>query len=305
MLLHSRWLFSRWLFPLALAGSAIAQDPGISMRIGTENGGMHFRMGERISLTLTFETETPEGFETIITRDRMVPGPNEDDSFLVSPAEGATDPMGYRVGQGGAFSILGGKFPYATTSVAHVDLNQWVRFERPGFYRVHALFHVRSHPNGQNIALESNDIGIEIVAADAEWQTGQLRETVDILQTTKQDNQTFETIMNAARRIGYLDTPDSIRESGRLLGSAQVQVCQILKSGLLASAHRTDAAVTMAQLFRNPDQPVSREFLETLAALETREVQELRSELAEAVGQKQGSAKTISMKALAEIPGEH
>ncbi len=289
----------RWFILIALAGSLHAQAPGISMHIETETGAAQFRMGERISLTLTFETETPEAFDMLITRDRIVPGPDEG-GFLVSPAEGTTDPMSYRAGQGGAFSILGGKFPYAKTSVTHVDLNQWLRFERPGFYRVHGLFHARSHPGGASVAIESNDIGIEILQANAAWQAAELRDAVGIFSTTKQDNQTFETIMNAARRIGYLDTPDAIREAGRLLGTAQGQVGQILKSGLLASAHRKDAAAALKQLLRDPDQPVSREFLETLAALDGGDVRTLQKELAEVVGQKRDSAKAISMKTLVD-----
>jgi len=292
----------KWLpvFVLVIAGIVSAQAPGISMRIETETGRTQFRTGERISLTLNFETDTPDAFMMIIPRDRMMPGP-EEDGFLVSPAAGTSDPMSYRAGQGGAFSILGGMFPYAKTSVMHLDLNQWVRFERPGFYRVHALFHARPRPSGAPLPVESNDIGIEIVAADAEWQAQQLREAVNILETTTQDNSTFETIMNAARRIGYLDTPDAIREAARLLGTAQIQVAEILKNGLLASQHRKDAATAMQQLLRSPDQPVSKVFLETLGSLEGREV---REQLAEAVGQKNETAKAISTRTLVDLMPE-
>jgi hypothetical protein len=85
-----------------------------------------------------------------------------------------------------------------------------------------------------------------------------------------------------------------------LLGTAQVQVSQILTSGLLASAHRKDAAAALKQLLRNPDQPVSREFLETLAALDGGDVPALQKELSEVVGQKRESAKAISMKTLVD-----
>ncbi|HWE51711.1 MAG TPA: hypothetical protein VG273_18095 [Bryobacteraceae bacterium] len=292
------------IFALAIAGLLDAQAPGISMRIEASAARTQFRMGEVIGVTLTFETETPDAFDMIITRDRIVPGP-EDDGFLVTPIEGTRDPMAYRAGQGGSFSILGGKFPYAKTSVTHLDLNQWLRFEKSGFYRVHALFHARARPGGQNVAIESNDIGITILAADPQWQASELREAVQIIETLKQENQTFDTIMNAARRIGYIDTPDAIREAGRLLGTAQIQVAQILKDGLLASAHRKDAATAMRQLLRNPEQAVSPIFLDTLGALESRDPRDLRADLADSASQKQESARAISMNTLVGLtPGD-
>ncbi len=288
----------RWLIVLAMIGSLNAQSPAISMQIGTETGEMQFRVGQAIGLTLTFGNSSADTWMVSITgRDRSVLG-LESDGFPVSPAEGTSDPMRYRFGQAVAYSGPGGIFLGGKTAVVQVDLNQWVRFERPGFYRVHALFHARSQPGGRSVTVESNDIGIEIIAADPAWEAGELRDAVGIISTTVQDNQTFDKIMNAARRIWYLDTPDSIRESGRLLGTSQVQVGQILRSGLLASAHRKDAAATLKQLLRNPDQPVSRQFLETLAGLDGVDVRTLQKELAEVVGQKRDNAKAISMKTL-------
>jgi hypothetical protein len=201
------------------------------------------------------------------------------------------------------------------------------RFERPGYYRVHALFHARpAQPQdvNQDVTLESNEIGIEIVAADAEWQKRQLREDVAVLNTVpvKPDDETFQTRMDAARRIWYLDTQDSVREAGQLLGTADLQISQILQAGLQTSGRRDEAVAAMKQLLRSPDQPVTPVFLETLAALEAwqriprsqtpgsdpdaqrrYEVRasiagQLRSGLAGVVEQKRDSAKAISMKTL-------
>jgi hypothetical protein len=112
------------------------------------------------------------------------------------------------------------------------------------------------------------------------------------------DNRTFEARAEAARRIWYLDTPDSVREAARLLGTADVQVSQILEAGLRGSRYRSEAAAAMTQLLRSADQPVTPAFLETLAALRSLSAAQLRSGLAGAIKQKQGSAKAISIKTL-------
>jgi hypothetical protein len=327
---HWKWQLIFLVMVIAEAGSLSAQ--GVSLRIETETGVTQFRMGEAIDLTLTFETSSPDTWMVRITgKDRSVLG-LERDGFPTSPAEGTSDPMRYRFGGPVAYSGPGGMFLHEKTTVAHVDLNQWVRFERPGYYRVHGLFHAGPSPlrgvdqpgADQNVTLESNEIGIEIVAADAEWQKRQLREDVAVLNVVpvKTDNETFEARMDAARRIWYLDTADSVREAGRLLGTADVQVGQILQTGLQVSGRRDEAVAAMKQLLRSPDQPVTPMFLETLTELEAWQripqsqdlrsgpgwqrryeahvsiAGQLRSELAEVVEQKRNSAKAISMKTL-------
>jgi hypothetical protein len=325
MLRYNRWKWQLIFLLVAEAGSLSAQ--GVSLRIETETGVTQFRMGEAIVLALTFETSSPDTWRVTITgKDRSVLG-LERDGFPTSPAEGTSDPMRYRFGGPITYSGPGGMFLHEKTAVAYVDLNQWVRFERPGYYRVHALFHAgpwQPRDVNQEITLESNEIGIEIVAADAGWQKRQLQEDVAVLNTVpvKTDNETFEARMDAARRVWYLDTADSVREAGRLLGTADVQVGQILKDGLQTSGRRDEAVAAMKQLLRSPDQPVTPMFLETLTELEAWQripqsqnpgsgtdwqrryearvsiAGQLRGELAEVVEQKRNSAKAISIKTL-------
>jgi len=306
---------------------------GVSLRIETETGLTQFQMGDAIGLKFTLDTSSPDTWMVTITgRDRSVLG-LERDGFTTSPSDGTSDPMRYRFGEPMMYSGPGGTFLHEKTTVAYVDLNQWVRFERPGYYRVHALFHARgARPQdiNQSVAFESNEIGIEIFAADPEWQIGQLRNNVAVLNAVpvKPDNETFQTRMDAARRIWYLDTPDSIREAGRLLGTADVQVSQILQAGIWSSGHRDVAIAAMEHLLRSPDQAVTPVFLETLAALEAWQrvprsqnpgrdadaqrryearvsiAEQLRSELAEVVEQKRDRAKAISMKTLLDSAPE-
>ncbi len=330
--------YSRWnvlLIFLVMTGAPAAGlgAEGVALHIETETGLGQFQIGEAIGLKLTFETSSPDVWMvSIIGRDRSVLGLGRD-GFTTSPSDGTSDPMRYRIGQPMAYSGPGGMFLHEKATVADVDLNQWVRFERPGYYHVRATFHAhgaRPQDVNQEIALESNEIGIEILAADAEWQKRQLRKDVAVLNTipVKPDNETFETRMGAARRIAYLDTPDSVRDAARLLGTADVQVSQILQAGIWASRHLDVAIAAMKELMRSPDQAVTPVFLETLAALEARQrvpqsqnpgrdpdaqqrydahavmADQLRSELGGVVEQKRDRAKAISLKTLLDSAPE-
>jgi len=312
-----------FLLFVAQAGSRSAQAQGISLRIEIETGQTEFRMGEAIGLKLTFETASSDNWMVAITgRDRSVLALARD-GFPTSPEAGTSDPLSFRFSEGFAYSGPAGMNLHDKTSFAHLDLNQWVRFERPGHYRVHARFHATGAQR-QDLSLDSNEIGIEIGAADATWQAEQLRDDVAILNATpeKADDRNFEARMDAARRISYLDTPASVREAGRLLGTTDAQVSQMLQTWLPASQHRDEAVAAMKELLRNANQPVTPVFLDTLATLESwlripptanpasdadarrryetraRIAERLRGELAGAIEGKRDRAKAISIKTL-------
>jgi hypothetical protein len=332
MFQYSRWNVLLIFLVMTGAPAANLRAEGVALRIETETGLGQFQIGEAIGLKLTFETSSPDVWMvSILGRDRSVLGLGRD-GFTTLPSDGTSDPMRYRIGEMIAYSGPGGMFLHEKATVADVDLNQWVRFERPGYYRVRASFHAhgaRPQDVNQEVALESNEIGIEILPADAEWQSRQLRKDVAVLNTVpvKLDNETFQMRMDAARRIGYLDTPDSIREAGRLLGTADEQVSQTLQAGIWASGHLDVAIASMKQLLPSPDQAVTPVFLESLAALEARQrvpqspnpadpdaqrryeahaviAEQLRSELKGVVEQKRERAKAISLKTLLDSAPE-
>ncbi len=286
------------------------------MRIETESGKTQFRIGEAIGITLTVEASSPESWNMLIPgRDRIFGLGNE---FLTYPVYGTRDPMSYREGEPQSLAILSGQFPYAKVSIAHADLNQWIRFERPGTYEVLARFAATSRGSSRTneTILESNEMALEIIAAEPEWQTRQLHDSVETLKTVKVDNQTYAAVTNAARQIGYLDTPDAVREAAALLSDGAQGVDQILQAGLLASTHRDAAVSVMSELMRGPDQPVTRFSLETLAELEVLHssvapaqrfeakaaaLQHLRAELSILVAQKRGTARVITINTVTEL----
>ena len=287
---------------LIIVTSAAAQT--VSLHIETSSGQSQFRIGEAIGLKATFErtlapdappADQPGWKIAILGHGRSVLG-LERDRFIVAPETGTRDPWSYRLHQGGAYSGPGGTGLGDKPIVLDIDLNQWVRFERPGYYTVHALFHPMGH---QDIEIESNQIGIGIVAADPQWQSQELANDVAILNSTlsKVDNEAFEARMSAARRIAYLDTPAAVREMARWLGTADIQTAQVLQDGLLSSQRPSEAIAAMKGFLSSPSEPVSPISLRTLAALD-KTGKEPQSALAEVVEQKRGAAKAISIKTL-------
>lgn len=288
------------LFLLLVIPLITAQAQPLTLQAETATGRSQFQMGEAIAVKLTFTRAagSPENWQVSITSgDRSVLG-FDGDRFLVSPETGTADPWAYRAGKGIVYSGPGGMFLRGTTTSVQVDLNQWIRFKRSGQYRIHALFHARGPGDA---VLESNEFPIEIIPRDAAAQQVQLKNDIAILNAlpVKPDQETFEARMNAARRISYLDTPGSVRESASLLGTMDVQVCHILRNGLLGSQHREIATAAMKELLSAPTQPVTPQFLDTLSDLDGN----ASFDLAAAIEHKLGSAKAISLSSfLNELP---
>lgn len=308
---------------IILAGSALAQTPAISLRIETASGRTQFRMGETISVKLIFDNSSTETWTlpglTGVDRSPLGLG---SDRFLVSPEQGTSDPLVYRLGDGFTGSFLSGVFPGGKSISTNADLNQWVRFDRAGPYRVSASLHARV--GKEAVTLTSNDIAIEIVPADKAWSAEQLRQAVAVLDgAAGTDQQAFDARASAARTIWYLDTPESVREAARLVGALDQQTAQPLQKALLGSAHQDAAIAAMKQLLRLADQPVTPLFIQTLASMESRQKvplandlksseaavrrrsetsaateTQLRTELGSVVEQKRDNAKAISLKTL-------
>jgi hypothetical protein len=308
---------------MIVAWCAFAQSPGVTLRIETADGRTQFRIGEAISLKLTFDN--PSG------KRWRVPGLEGgggrsalglmSDRFPVSPREGTADPWLPRLREGAVYSGPGGMGLGAKQTATNVDLNEWVRFERPGLYRVSALLHAGFNLPVAEVALNSNEIEIEIVPADKEWLAEQLRQAVAVLDAPAgNDPQASHTRAAAIRTIWYLDTPESLREAARLLGTLYDQSAWQLQMALRGSEHQAAAIGAMNQLLRAPEQAVSAAFIQTLAMVEAARqfpipgdpdaadpdgrrrfeasdatAQQLRGELASVVERKRGEAKAISL----------
>src|ERR1700733_5698034 len=125
-----------------LAGSAFAQTPAISLHIETADGRTQFKMGEAIALKLTFDDPSKERWMVrgIEGGGRGVLGLMSD-RFLFVPNDVMQDPWFFRMREGVAYSGPGGMGIGEKPVTTNVDLNEWIRFDRAGSYRVSASFH--------------------------------------------------------------------------------------------------------------------------------------------------------------------
>ncbi len=306
---------------MILAGSALAQTPAISLRIETASGRTQFRIGETISLKLTFDNASGDTWSVsgLQAEGRSVLGLLSD-RFQVSPKEGTTDPWAFRLGQPIAYSGPGGMRIGAEPVSTNADLNEWLRFDHAGRYRVSALFHAGAVLR-PDVAVKSNEIEIEIVPADTEWLAEQLRQAVAVLEAPAgHDQQASATRASATHALRYLDTRESLREAARLLGTVDELTVARLQSVLEESQDQAGAIAAMNQSLRSPDQAVTPAFINTFALIEARQqfpfpgdpgagdpdgekrIQavgadetRLRSELATVIAEKRGEAKAISL----------
>jgi hypothetical protein len=296
---------------LVIVASAAAQT--VSVHIESSPGKSQFRVGEAIGLTLSFELNDapqapdpnkPGWMVRLFQHDRSVLGFGRD-RFVVSPETGTRDPWNYRLHEGIAYSGPPGNPLGDKPLILNQDLNQWVRFERPGHYTVSLHCQVTG-PQSRNVEIESNQISVDIIAAEPEWQAAELASDIAALDANQSttDSQSIEARMSAARRITYLDTPAAVREMARQLGTADIQTPPIFVEGLRSSQYGSAAVAAMKELLRSPSEPVTPMFLRTLAGLD-KTVTEPQAGLAEVIDRKQGTAKAVSIKTLLDdMPAE-
>src|SRR5262249_18444446 len=143
-----------------------------------------FHPGEIIPLELEFASGVPRRFAVDgRTSDRS--GQLTIDDFTLTPADGAADPMrdyfgsidGFIGGGLGTTSLLG-----AGTVIVPLDLNDWLRFARPGPFRLSVRSRrVTDTASRAVVPVASNSVSFTIVPRDAAWETTPLTEARRLL----------------------------------------------------------------------------------------------------------------------------
>jgi hypothetical protein len=206
-----------------LAGMASPQTPSEAVfELRAIRTPAVYQIGERIDLELSFSAPVSGKYGINSTSERR------DSSLLneiysVSPAAGAIDPQQHEQalpwGFGGSFMSAQGALAEKPI-IRHADLNEWLRFTRPGHYLLRAVS-PRVFPVGEadpllgpaagNHPVQSNEIELTIVDADNAWSASQLADITAILDSDEKE----EVKLQAARRLGYLDTPEAVAEMAR------------------------------------------------------------------------------------------
>src|SRR5215213_7854942 len=190
MLLHAPAAFSspatgsRLERPTSLS----RQPRDVRLQLETAGGNTRFRIGEVIPLKLSFTSSAANKYSINLARyDRG--GRMHYEDFLLEPDAGWSDPLKDYF-SGGAF-MMGGLTSFdllsAEPKVIPLDLNEWVRFDRPGEYVLRVVSRrigVASgdRPDGAPAnELRSDALRLTILPADTAWQRATLRKAVAAL----------------------------------------------------------------------------------------------------------------------------
>jgi hypothetical protein len=165
--------------PLLTVASSDAQQAKPLLQLQTSTSQSVFHIGERIPLTLMFSAADTNRYE-ITSSSSNRQGCMDYEDFEVTPSKGWADPLAIYYGGGCAGSFLSGLGVLSSkpTIVQH-DLNEWIRFDQPGVYKLTVISHRVDEPAsaseaGNHLSLKSNSIELHIIPATPEWQRTRL-----------------------------------------------------------------------------------------------------------------------------------
>lgn len=155
--------------------------------------------------------------------------------------------------------------------VTEIDVNEWLQFERPGKYVLHAASQriLRISPRDEAPSsptpceLRSNNEAIEILPPDSQWEGAELVRITELLAST-----TAMTRLQAARDLRYLGTRAAAVALARWYLAFQVgEEATELRDGIFESPLPDAAQSTLNEALRSTASlPVT--MAETLALLE-------------------------------------
>lgn len=311
--------------------AGLSQQPrDVRLQVETAGGNTRFRVGEVIPLKLSFTSSAAKKYLiNLATYDRS--GRMNYEDFLVEPGAGWSDPLKDYF-SGGVF-MMGGLMSFdllsAEPKVIPLDLNEWVRFDRPGEYTLRVVSRrVGLASNGSpfgssGMELRSNELRLTILPADRAWQQAALKKAVAALDAAPSGGGAAssvahaEEVQAALKTLRYLGTADAARELARHMRGEDQHADFLCMFGLFSSPFRDAALTEMRRLLAAPDHPVSSNFLYAMTVLmrgggttpearveEDRRNQEaVRGELLGVVSQKQGKALALTLNTILEAQG--
>lgn len=276
-------LVSLWGVP---GGATRAQTPSSADRSAAQDGpqlrvstkASVYRQGELIPLELSFASKISNQYQVNMAGyDRS--GRMNYEKFLVEPAEGSTDPLLVYFKSNLAFlsgALTNFKLLSDSPFVMHLNLNEWVRFDKPGNYRITVTSRrVHDTPGGKTFYqgeiqdLKSNPIDLRIVEPDSTWQQSELKRILDEFDGSPPPNGPFSSSerLTAMIALRYLGSADAARELARHLRGDESQVDGQCMLGLIGSPNKLAGYDELKRLLADPDFPISETFLSTISML--------------------------------------
>jgi len=248
--------------------SALAGQPTLTLRIAENR--TRFQMGEIVPIVLKFASDDPGRYSIDLANyDRS--GRMDIDKFHLTPKPGWSDPLAFYY-ESGLFAFMGGGIravPPLGPAGQEIDLNlnEWVRFDRPGHYSLsvssdRVIMDKKEKSFGRKVELTSNVVELEIVPADEKWASEQVAIAATELRSTNR-----EVAMRGARTMRFLGTKNAaalmVEQYNRVDDGRDGE----FEFGLLGSAHREFIAGEMRNELERADHPIDSSFVHLLAAL--------------------------------------
>jgi hypothetical protein len=231
-----------------------------------------YHMGEPIEIEISYSTQTEKKYSGSFT------GPSPDLDLVtphVTPLDGVLDLRELRRGRGTAGSILSGLGYLSSQPVTQqLDLCEWFRFRKPGYYSVTITTTEVSRVRGANegggqepLTLESNSVDFYVLPPDPAWDAVEVSNIEHELNQSTNTGERGQTLRCLAR----LDTPASVEMLVRLyLANTDGGQDWIFDSGLHESS-QTDLIISLlSSALSDPTTKIPAGLPVLLADLQTR-----------------------------------
>ncbi len=250
---------------------AVRQNPegaSFTLRIlGDRGDKAQFRQGEIISVGYSFTSSLRKTYVLDgMQQDRS--GRVDLDKFFLDHREGVVDPLGDYMHPGSSMGGIGYEATLGRKPETLIfDLNQWLRFDKPGKFRLYVTAR-RIQKKGEKTfgnpaEVTSNIVEFEILPRDAEWEEQEFQKIMRLLDSPAEP---IDPILGC-HRLRYFNTEAAAREMIHRYG-APLDDCDFeYFFGLIGSRHRAFVVREMERRLEAPDQIVSGGYLNLLSHL--------------------------------------
>ncbi len=266
--------------------AAVARNPaGVRCELRFSDGKSRFQMGETIRVTLTFSSDSIKQYRL----DTYLQGPNswhKLGNFKASPGDDVANPLADLPTP--SYSSIAGYVPKPTllstrpTEIT-VDLNQYLRFDRPGIYQIYCdtsrVFD--DTPSNREFGarifggygVTSNVVPLEILPADLDWAHEQVEEQRKIWRAER----LFRSSPRPNNDLSYLGTQEAALAIIERLGVTTDTDEAIYRwnYALVGFRDRSWLIETMKRTIERPDYGVTTGFVNTLSLLTALEAKKL------------------------------
>jgi len=267
-------------FEAQRAAAASHNPSDLHLHLTLAGGRTEFHLGELIRVEYQLTADTPEKYRSgdlwfdLSDRSRF-------ETFISDRPADAADPLAghwtiwetlYNVHvtrRSGSWKKVG-----ESAITESWNLNDYLRFDHPGKYRIYAITrHIVTDWSSNHDAyaggppLVSNMLELEILADEPDWSAGQLQHALESLTLAVRDQRAR---LSAAKTIRFLATPQALDAMASRYSGSDRELDAELLSGLIGYRDRAAAVKRMELQLAAPDFGVSRFFLFSLGVMKLR-----------------------------------